>query len=381
MKRIKILQVAQAAGGVQKHILHLVKGLNKERFEVIGAHPSAEPFRKANIKTVAIDMRRQINPVCDLSSFFKIFNLIRKEKFDIVHTHSSKAGFLGRLAARMLGTPVILYTPHAFAFDRPEKLSFQEIFYLWLERLAGRWCDMIVAVSESERDLALRHKVASPDKITAINNAIDPCEFAHISTEDNIRKRQSLGVDEKTKIVITTARLSRQKAPLDFVKAAKYVVERKSDVRFFIAGDGPLIKRTKTFIKENRLEDYVILLGWRADVKELVSISDVFILTSLWEGMPYAIMEAMALKKPIVATNVTGTRDLIKDGYNGYLVPPDRPEALGEKVLKLLRDPHLSREMGNRGCQVLEEKTNLKEHIKAMENLYTRLLNQKLNRE
>jgi len=240
---------------------------------------------------------------------------------------------------------------------------------------------MIVAVSESERDLALRRKVVSPDKVTAINNAIDPGEFAHISTEDSIKKRQSLGIDEETKVVVTTARLSWQKAPLNFVKAAKYVVERKKDVKFFIAGDGPLLERTKTVIKENRLGDYVILLGWRQDAGELVSISDVFILTSLWEGMPYAIMEAMALKKPIVATNVTGTKDLIKDGYNGYLVPPEEPEALGEKVLKLLKDPHLSRQMGNRGCQALEEKTNLKEHIKTMEKLYTRLLNQKLNRE
>lgn len=392
MGRIKVLQVAQATGGVQKHVLYLANGLDKERFEVVGACPPIDrikgvdkaktsfpqALKGAGIRVFAIDMYRRINPIGDLISFLKILKLIKKEKFDIVHTHSSKAGFLGRLSAKLLGVPVILYTPNAFAFDKPKAVFLLKIFYLYLEKLAARWCDIIITASDSERNLALRHKIASPDKIITINNVIDREKIKVVPPPDIARKHRELGIDANDKVVITVARLTQQKSPLDFVKMAERIIEKRKNVKFFIVGDGPLLGKTTNFIHKKKLEKYIKLLGWRTDVEELLYISDVFVLTSLWEGLPYTVMEAMALKKPVVATDVVGTRDLIKDSYSGYLVPPHREDLLAKKVSELLESPEISGKMGLKGYEMLEKRMSLTEHIRTIEDLYTKSLKDKL---
>lgn len=395
MRRIKVLLITQAAGGVQKHVLYLANGLDKSRFEVVAACPPkdrvkgvdetkqsfAQALKNAGIPAVLIDMGRSINPIRDFTSFFKIYNLIMKEKFDVVHSHSSKAGFLARLAAKLLNTPVIVYTPNAFAFDKPGKMNLNGIFYLLLERLAARWCDAIVAVSESEREAALKYKVAPPYKITVINNAIDMAEFDFMPQPNVITKRKELGISDDANIVISVARLSEQKAPFDFIEAASLIIGERKDTVFIIAGDGPLLKKAREFVTANHLDNYIKILGWRTDIKELISLSRLFVLASLWEGMPYTVMEAMELKKPVIATSITGTRDLVVDGYNGYLVPVHRPDLIAERIKELIDSPEKSKEMGEKGRRFLEERTNLKGHIQATEKLYLELLNNKSKKE
>lgn len=391
MSRIKVLHISQATGGVERHVIDIVSRLDKNRFDIAGVCPPQDlikgvssdkesfldAFKRVGVRAYPVKMHREIRPLSDLSAFFKLYNFIRKEGFDVVHTHSSKAGFLGRLAARLAGVPVIVHTPNNFAFDRPEYMVKERVFYALLERFAGLFCDMVMAVCKDEKDLAVRLGVLPKEKITVISNVINASNLNF--NVDTAKKRRELGVGESKRLVVSVGRAAAQKSPKDFVLAAERVLQKRRDVQFLFLGDGPLFKKMEGLIRKKKLSEYVRLLGWRNDSAEIIAASDIFVLSSLWEVLPnHSLLDAMAQGKPAVITAVSGARDAVIDGFNGYVVGVGDYQALAGALLKLL---DLSsgelRKWGRRSKEIFEKRLNLEDIVKIIENTYIGLLHRK----
>ena len=388
MRRIKILYVSQATGGVKRHITFLAAHLDPARFEVVGCFPPQDHvkgvsagkesffdvFQRLGLRVIPLDMYREIRPLQDLVAFLKLFRILQKEKWDIVHTHSSKAGFLGRIAGRLAGVPVVIHTPNAFAFARPPQ-SFLNFFYILLERAAGYFCDALIAVSPSEEELARQTGVVSPQKIVRICNGID-LEELECSMDPRVKKK-ALGIPEAHSVVLTVGRFAPQKAPGVFIEAAKTVLAQTQTVTFVMVGDGPLFQNVKHQIERENLKGKIFMFDWRSDVREILAVCDMYVLSSLWEGLPYTVLEAMALRKPVVATRARGTCDLVQDGVTGFLVGLRDGQKMAEKISALLSDKTLAREMGERGRLRVEKEFTLKPHLEKTEALYERLLAEK----
>lgn len=390
VRRIKLLYISQATGGVKRHILFLAGSLNRERFEVVGCFPPKdrikgvnpnkesflEAFHRLGLRTIPLDMYREIRPLHDLMAFFRLYAILRKEKWHIVHTHSSKAGFLGRLAARLAGVPVVIHTPNAFAFDRPPH-SFLNFFYILLEKIAGHFCDALIAVSPSEEALAREAGVVLPEKIVRICNGIDLGEIV-CTVEPRVKKR-ALGIPEEAPMVLTIGRFAPQKAPGLFLEVAKRVHAQRKEVSFVMVGDGPLFKKVKREIERENFKGWFFLFDWRPDAKEILASCDVYVLSSLWEGLPYTVLEAMAFRKPVVATAARGTRDVVQDGTTGFLVGLHDGKKMAEKIMSLLSEPALARAFGEKGRRRVEKEFTAESHVQKTESLYARLLSEKLS--
>lgn len=391
MRKIKVLHISQATGGVQRHVIDVVSRIDKSRFEVAGLCPPQdlikgvfsdkesflEAFRRAGIRAYPLVMRREISPISDLAAFCRIYSFLKKEKFDVVHTHSSKAGFLGRIAARMAGVPAIVHTPNNFAFDRPRRMAPQIIFYVLLEKFAGLFCDMVFAVCGDEKELAAGLGVLPKKKITLISNFIDTSRLNF--GVDRAKKRIELGIRENERVIVSVGRLAAQKSPGDFVLAAEEVLKKNKETRFLFLGDGPLFKETDRLIKKKNLTGAVIILGWRNDSAEIIAASDIFVLSSLWEVLPnHSLLDAMALSKPAVITATSGARDVVTDGFNGYVVPIADSLAMAEAILKLLGLPDAGlKQMGRHSREIFDKRPSPGEIVRAIEDAYIGLLYRK----
>ena len=388
MRRIKVLYISQATGGVQRHITFLAAHLDRNRFEITGCfpprdrvkgvNPSKESFldvfQRLELRVIPLDMYREIRPLQDLRAFLRLYRILRKEKWDIVHTHSSKAGFLGRIAARMVGVPVVIHTPNAFAFDRPPH-SALNFFYILLERIVGSFCDALIAVSPSEEQLARQARVVSPEKIILICNGIDLEELKW--EVDPRKKKRELGIPGGMSMVLTIGRFAPQKAPGVFIDAAKKVLRERPDTAFVMVGDGPLFQKVKNQVVKDNLKERLFLFDWRTDAKEILASCDVYVLSSLWEGLPYTVLEAMALRKPVVATEARGTRDVVQNEVTGFLVGLRGADQMAEKILTLLSEPELARRMGEKARERVAKEFTLNVHLEKTAALYERLLTKK----
>ena len=388
MRKIKVLHISQATGGVQRHVIDIVSRMDKNIFEVTGVCPPQDlvkgvsldkesflrAFERSGAAAHPIKMHREIRPLGDLAAFVKIYRFIKKEGFDVVHAHSSKAGFLARIAARMAGVPVIIYTPNNFAFDRPPRMVFHRTFFGLLEKFAGLFCDMVFAVCRDELELAVRLGILPREKVTLISNTADISSA--VSAADVSAKRRELGIGESEKIVISVGRLAAQKAPLEFLKAARQVLEKYKDARFLFLGDGPLAKKAADFISRRGLADRVKLLGWRDDAAAIIAASDIFVLSSSWEVLPnHSLLDALALGKPAVITAVSGASDVVINGYNGYIAPVGDHVFLARRILGLLALPAEDlRIFGRHSREIVEKRPAPADITRTVENTYMRLL-------
>jgi glycosyltransferase involved in cell wall biosynthesis len=385
-RKIRILQVITSltTGGAQEHMIYLCDLLDKKRFCVTilsGTQTTSdadcvEEVIKKNINlTLAPQLSREINPIRDLVALFKMMTYIRKERFDVVHTNSSKAGILGRLAARWAGVPVIVHTAHGWAHHNFMN-KWRRKFYIMLERIAEKFTDKIVAVSELSVKKALNDKIGQQGKYCIIRSGIDIEKFTRYGIDVDKEKRK-WKIDPSDKVVGTVTRLFDQKSPGDFIRMANEILKSNGRVSFLLVGDGPLKKEMEVMMAEYKLSKKVILTGFRSDIPELLSIVDVFVLTSLWEGLPRVLPQAMAMGIPIVATCVDGIPEAVKHGQNGFLVPPKDFHALAQRTLQLIENPSLAKRMGEAGKQMVSPKFCVKEMVKKTEKLYEYLFNLK----
>ncbi len=361
-------------GGAQQNTLYCTANHDRALFDVelmAGAggllDDDARRIPHARVQLVPW-LAHPVSPLSDLVALFRLRRYFAGASIDLVHTHSSKAGILGRLAAHLAGVPVILHTVHGWSFNDTQSAPRRRT-YLALERLAAGVTDRLVAVSTSNRDQGLALHVGRPQQYEIIHSGIDLASFAAPSTERDAVRR-ALGFDAQHRVVGTIACLKPQKAPLDFVRAAAAAHSRDDRLRFFIAGDGQLRAELETLIDELGLRAAVRVLGWRRDVVDLLHAMDLFLLTSLFEGLPRSVLQAMAAGVPVVATDVDGTPEVVEHGVSGLLVPPGRPELAAARVLELLGDGTLRRRCTDNARRRLTADFEIGEMVRRLDRLY-----------
>jgi glycosyltransferase involved in cell wall biosynthesis len=360
MKNLNVLQITLSlGGGVQKYIIHLCESLDRSHFSITACFskkseknqqkndiPFPDACRQADIPYFLVSMQRAINPWKDFIAFLSLFPQIKHRGFDIVHAHSSKAGFLARVAARLARVPVVIYSPHAFSFDGPQPV-LKKFFFIFFEKIASLFCDAIIVDSPSEKELALKFKICREKKITIIPPSLKLTDY-HLTITGEEKKDflRTLGLPIGNRLITMISRLAPQKDPLTFIFSAAILKKNSPDLSFLLVGDGPLMNDCLRMVRKMNLSEEVKLLGWRTDYKTFLQISDVFVNPSLWEGLPFILLEAMIYEKSVVATQATGTRDVIKDGENGFLVPLRSPKLLADKIKWLLDNPGIAMKIG-----------------------------------
>lgn len=379
-RRIKVLEVLEAtAGGTRKHLISLLRGLDREAFDVEVAGPPvrdgheldtrfAEEVEELGVRLHPVAMRRAVKPFDDLKGVIQLARIMRRGRYDVVHLHSSKAGILGRVAAK-LNRMKTVYTPNGFYFLNAES-RLARSFYLVAERLAGLLTDRLVAVSESERDATIRTRTVAQRKIAVIPNAIES-DGIRPDPEAGARIRAELGIAPGIKVLGTVSRFIDQKDPLTMIRALRAVLDREPDVRFIWAGEGgDREQETLALARELDVRGAIHFLGFRHDVQDVMNAFDVFVLSSTFEGLPYALLEAMFLEIPVVATDVVGSRDVVTDDETGVLVPPRHPAELAAGILRLLDDGERRRRLAVAAKARVEEHHSIEKMIARIEELY-----------
>ena len=328
-------------GGAQKQLLSLIKGLDKQVYNIFLFTAKDGLLIK---EALALDglilnrsrfLERKINPLKDLLALIEIYGFIKKNRIQIVHTHSSKAGILGRLAAGLAKTKIIIHTVHGWSFhDYQSRISNR--CYLCLERICATFTTKIIVVSVWDKDRGLNNSVGTIDQYVLIRYGIDYPDFQN--REKRAAARKSLGFNDADLIVGMVACFKPQKSPLDFIKLAFAVKNKFSNAKFIMIGDGVLFKKAHFLIKKLHLEGQVSLAGWRQDIPSILSCLDLFVLTSLWEGLPIVALEAMASGVPLVATDTGGIAEVVVNGKTGYLVKARDIVLMQNQVEELLRN-------------------------------------------
>ena len=338
-RKIAFIITKLELGGAQKSVLYSVNNLPKEDFEtylLCGPNGFLDERAKKEVKNLFFipDLQREINLKKDFLAFRQIRNTLKKIKPDIVHTNSSKAGVLGRLAAASLRLKSV-HTVHGFPFNNEQKFP-TKIFYIFLEAFCSFLAKKIIFVSKSDMKLAQKYKIAPKNKFVLIRAGVEVKTKKDFPLFDKEKKLQELNLPKDSKIVLSIANLKPQKNPIDMVKAAKIVCRKFPSAVFLYLGSGPLKKETETLIKEYHMEKQFKLLGHRTDTSELLLISKVFALSSLWEGLPMALIEALNMQVPCVCYNVNGIKEVLKNKENGFLCKVKDYKNLAQSICTIL---------------------------------------------
>jgi glycosyltransferase involved in cell wall biosynthesis len=320
---------------------------------------------------ITVDMARGIAPIKDLKTSLALWRVIRAQACKVVHLHSSKAGLLGRIPGKLCRKTVV-YTPHAFSFEAVRDRKLLHSLYVAAERFLGFFTDHLICVSNSEKELAAVYKLISPDKVSVINNFFDPDLW--FVRESDPKLKEELGIPESHQLVGTISRFFPQKGPMDFVLLAEHIAKQRSDVSFIIVGEGgPLEAEVREQIRRRGLQDRIRILSWTDNLARLIASFDVVVSTSRYEGMPLSLIECMAMKKAIVATDIAPHRELISSAISGLLSPVGMPERMAADVLQLLGDDQKAGSLAmNARSSVLRDYT-LDSATRALSGFYRKL--------
>jgi glycosyltransferase involved in cell wall biosynthesis len=341
-------------GGAQKIALMTLERLPRDRYELgLVAGPEGLLVDWANripslTRVWNRWLVREVRPVKDTLTLLTLWRLFRRERPQIVHTHSAKAGIVGRWAAKLAGVPLIFHTAHGFGFNDFQRPAVRNVF-VFLERLTGKITTKLFVVSRATADKAEECGMVQRGDWVLARASIAVEEF--LQPRPRRKKLAAWKVPEDKVIVGMVACLKPQKSPEDFVEVAAAVLAKTDRAHFVMAGDGELRGSVEDRIRKHGIGEHVTLLGWQneKDMPETYRNLDIVVLTSLWEGLPCVFSEAMACELPIVATNVDGAREAIVEGESGYLHNPHDIPGMAQSVLKLIADAELRRRMGARG--------------------------------
>jgi glycosyltransferase involved in cell wall biosynthesis len=328
--------------------------------------------RAQGVKVIALPtMVRSIRPLKDLRALLSLVWLIFKEKPDIVHTHSSKAGILGRLAAKLAGVPHIIHTPHGHVFYGHFGIIASKIF-LWVETIFSKFTDRMVALTDGEKNDYIKLSVCPPQKLFKIHSGVDLKQYMH-SNGNRVEKKRSLGLDQNSTVIGFVGWLLPIKGPAYLLKAMAHIWPEHPTASLVMVGKGELDVDLRAQALKINANGRIKFLGWREDIHEILPVFDLLVLPSLNEGMGRVLVEAMAAGKPVVASEVGGIPDLVKHGETGYLVRPADERALANGIKKLLNDPESARQMGQRGKEYCRQ-FSLEAMIQKLDDLYSELI-------
>ncbi|HYG77554.1 MAG TPA: glycosyltransferase family 4 protein [Planctomycetota bacterium] len=377
----KLCYVCEATqGGVRKHLFQLLRafGRPEEGFElhaILGdrGEPGFREELSEMERSVGLTVRfveplsREIRLNRDVRAYMQIKEIMRSIAPAIVHTHSSKAGILGRQAAFQLDVKNILHTPHVFPFQWSSGLKRR--VFLGMERHAARQCRKILCVGESQRADAIEQRVAPAEKLEVVRNGIELPELPVASERERLRAELGLAADKP--VIGMVARLAPQKGVGIFVRAAASVAKKHPEVVFVVVGGGPLEPEMKARAAELQLTpERFRFLGHRQDAERLYPAFDIVALSSLYEGLPYVLLEAMSWGVPVVATDVLGSRDVVADGETGFLAKPNDPAHIASRICVLLEDRPFLRRCAEAARKRVQEEFSLQAFLEGHRRAY-----------
>ncbi len=373
---IKILYILEAtSGGTQKHVIDIAKKIDKSEYQIDIIYSTSrnkhfiESSNGIFNRTYGLPIRRGAS-ISDLFNIWRIHKIIKQNGYDVIHCHSTKAGFVGRLAAVLSHHKNIIYSPHGFMFC-DTRIKLKRYSYLMLEKYLGLVTRKLIAVSGSERDLAIQHNIVPGKKIITINNSIDSSDYNDFNYVNSVPDK--LASDQTEIILGTVGRLYYQKDPLTLIRSFKIINDRIPNTKLILVGDGPLENECIQLIKELNLEAKVILEGYQKDSRSYYKKFDIFLLSSHYEGMPYSLLEAMSMGIPSVGTDVIGIKDLIVHGETGYLVPEGNHNAFADSVINLIENPERLAVFSSNAKNRARFNFNFVDGIKDYQNFYSSL--------
>ena len=334
MKKILFIITHLELGGAQKQLFSLIKKLNQGEYSLFLCAGDCGYLKKdftdlsfLKIKVIP-ELVRNINPLYDFIAFIKLFFYIKNNKFDIVHTHSPKASFLGRWAAYFCGLKNIIYTVHGWSFHRFLNPIVYWI-YLFLEKLTAKITKKIIVVSHADLNQGIKSKVSFPEKFVIIHYGID------IKRTDAIFLKRKFDCPSGN-LIANVSCLKSQKGLSYFLEAIRLILNKRKDVKFSIIGDGPLRGNIRREIAKRKLTRYVSLEGWIGDISEIFFRISILVISSLWEGLSLAVIEAVASGVPVVVTDTGGISDIVDENRNGIKVGCKDTKTIADAVLGIL---------------------------------------------
>ena len=377
-KKIKLLHLIThlPIGGAQDNTLYTVELLNKDKYDIsLSCNLNGELVSRAKkVKHLKLydvpNLRREVSIINDIRAFLYLYKLIKKENFTIIHTHSSKAGFLGRIAAMLNKTPIVIHTIHGFAFHDYMN-SFKKNIFIYLEKLSAKWTHGLVTVSNLNKKKVVDLGIAPIEKLKNIYSGIDLTLFIN---EKNDQFRKELNLDSNHLLLGSVGRLSNQKDPITMIEAFCIVIKRFPNAHLTLVGDGELRDEILIKIDQLQLNGRVHLTGNKNDPWKIYHSLDLFIMSSIYEGLGRSITEALSCGVPVVCTSVEGVPEIVRDNETGILVPPKDPSALATGIIKSLNDMDNARKMAEEGRKFVNENFDVKKMVDDIDTLYDNLL-------
>ncbi|WP_337290584.1 glycosyltransferase [Candidatus Methylomirabilis sp.] len=379
MRRIRVLHIADTAdrGGGETYLFLLAARLPSDRYAFSVLCPSEgllpQRLRKIGIPVVPFAIPRLLSP----AALVRLLRLLQQHKPDIIQSHGARPNFYAALAGRWAGVPVIVSTIHNSLYDYPIS-SMRRSLYLLGERLTFALSDQILCVANALAQDLIGRSGRDPAKIQVIRNGVD-LEAFDPKTIDGSTVRREFGLEKDSPLIGIVGRMTPQKGYHDLLTALVHIRAAVPTVKALIVGDGPLRAELMQYAKAQHLEECCIFAGMREDIPVLIAALNVVALPSLSEGLPFVLLEAMAMGKPVVATRVNGVSEVVEDGVTALLVPPQAPQMLARAVIALLVNKELGNRLGEVARQHVERHFSLALMIQRVERLYEKLLVQRVS--
>ena len=371
-KVLYVIDNLEFAGG--ERVLAGLAEVLRDRYEILFAcQPGGllgEKLKELGVPIRSLDFRRQIS----VSRIVRLVAIIRAEGIQLVHSMGARADFCARIAARLGGAPLVVSTIAMFA-ESYDVSPFKRALYGVAVRLTERLSDGFIAVSDAVRRVLVEEHRIPEEKVVTIYNGVE-LEAFRPDVQDDPELRRMLGLDLEAPVVGTIGRLVYQKAQDVFLQAASLVIQAVPDAQFLVVGEGPLRPALERLSQELGLKK-CRFAGFRADVPDVLSVMDVFVLSSILEGFPQVLFEALAAARPVVATRIDGVTEVVQHGATGLLVPPRDPAALADAIVSLLNDRSLGRRLGEAGRRLVEERFASSRMVEEVDRFYSTLLQKK----
>lgn len=386
MPRIKVLHIITRLdlGGTFEDTLASVLNLDNSKYEVtLSSGPSTalsetliSRLKQGGVRFVEIkQLRRQINIISDSIALYRIYRLIKNEKYAIVHTHTSKAGALGRLAAHLAKVPIIIHAPHGHIFYGYYGFFPTQLIIL-LEKSLASFTDRLITLTQLGKNDHIKFGIAPANKIVPIYSGIELDKFRQFNI-DIKKKKDQFHLPLDSNLISVIARLAPVKGHRYFLEAAVRIIEVIPKARFLLIGEGPLRKKLIEQVKRLGLTKEVVFFGGCEDIRPFLGISDIVVLPSLNEGMGRILLQAQACGKPVVATRVGGVPEVVRDNETGLLVPAGDAAALADAIIYLLKDKEKRRAISDQAKRWVDSKFSVEAMVKGIANLYQELIREK----
>ena len=390
-RKIKVAHIIarMITGGADENTLFTIEGLDKDKYEIDLV--TGEKFDKGilnKIKNHPFDiiqikgLKWKLNFLHDPIVLVKLIKLMRKNHYDIVHTHTTKAGILGRIAARIAKVPIIVHGLHGSTFEAFDSGLLNWFLFLF-ERLTGKFTDAYISVSGVLSEKYIEKGIGKKENYHKVYSGMELSKFYHARDKINYQEKyKELGINEGEFLIGNVARLETRKGHQFLLDAFKNVVgeQKYGQVKLLIIGEGNKRKYLENYVKELNLGDKVIFTGYREDVEELMALMDIFVLTSLREGLPRVLVQAAAVGIPSVAFNIDGVSEIIKDNYNGFLVKVKDVKQLENRIVRYMNNKELVLLHGQKGREFIENKWSIEGMVDRIDKIYQDLVEKKINK-